>query len=550
MMQIEVADERLRITPKGQGLMRISMSRRRTISAAISVCAALTLSVQAQSFKQQMPVTVSTERQLFIDDSLVEARSNVVRVMHQPVKVLSPVLVGDHPWENWTVDLFGIHSIHYDETQKLYRMWYTGYDVAVDNYYTCYATSKDGIHWTKPILGLNDFKGSKENNIVNPGRVFWPNSTVLIDDHDPDPDRRYKSLSWDFGPATAPVTIPSGFYRPSGNEEYRKGRPIGMSVAFSPDGLHWTPYNGNPVIKGAENVGDTNFLLGWDPRYDKYVAYPRPSYQASGGIRVIGFSTSDDFIHWSPPEIILRPDSQDSIADEFYGMPVTKYEGKYIGFLWVYHNSPNLVLVKSPSPLNENGSQQTLDTQLTYSEDGKHFIRVGDRQPFLPDGPAGSWDRGMVTVSDMLVHGNELWIYYGGWGSRHNDDGKLLGKIVNGHRLMGAVGLAKLRLDGFVSLHAGDHEGIVLTRQIQLHDQNHLRINAEASHGSIAVELLDEKLDPIAGFGRDDSQLMNSDSISSEMKWRGHADLSGLQGRAVRIRIYLRNADLYSIQLN
>src|SRR5438309_4109958 len=40
--------------------------------------------------------------------------------------------------------------------------------------------------------------------------------------------------------------------------------------------------------------------LGWDPHYQKYIAYPRPSYAASGGIRTIGFSTSDDFIDWTP----------------------------------------------------------------------------------------------------------------------------------------------------------------------------------------------------------------------------------------------------------
>ena len=471
-------------------------------------------------------------------------------MLHQPVKAPAPIMVGDQPWENWTVDLFGIHSVHYDHANKIYRMWYTAYDVPVDNYYICYATSKDAVHWTKPILGLHEFKGSKENNIVNPGRVFWPNSTVVVDEHDPDPARRYKTLSWDFGPSHTPEAIPAGYYRPSGDAEYKKGRPLGMSVAFSPDGLHWTPYAGNPVVEGPTHVGDTNFALGWDPHYQKYIAYPRPSYAASGGIRTIGFSTSDDFIDWTPVEIILRPDSEDAISDEFYGMPVTSYEGKYVGFLWIYHNSPNPVLVKSPNLENEKGSQQTLDTQLTYSGDGKTFIRVGNRQPFLPVGPSGSWDRGMVVVSDMLVRDKELWIYYSGWGSRHNDDQQFLGKMVNGQRVMAAVGLAKLRLDGFVSLHAGDDEGMVLTRQILLHDQKHLRINADASHGSVEVELLDEKLDPIAGYARGDSQVIREDAVSKEITWRTQPDLSSLQGHSLRVRMYLRNADLYSIQLN
>ena len=30
----------------------------------------------------------------------------------------------------------------------------------------CYARSLDGIHWEKPVLGLVEFAGNKENNIV------------------------------------------------------------------------------------------------------------------------------------------------------------------------------------------------------------------------------------------------------------------------------------------------------------------------------------------------------------------------------------------------
>ena len=30
----------------------------------------------------------------------------------------------------------------------------------------CYAESRDGIEWTRPHLGLVEFEGSKENNII------------------------------------------------------------------------------------------------------------------------------------------------------------------------------------------------------------------------------------------------------------------------------------------------------------------------------------------------------------------------------------------------
>src|SRR4029453_2337040 len=97
---------------------------------------------------------------------------------------------------------------------------------------------------------------------------------------------------------------------------------------------------------------------------------------------------------------------------------------------------------------------------------------------FLPIGSPGAWDQGWATVSDMIIRDQEIWIYYSGWGARHNNDQEQMGKIVNGRRIMAAIGLAKLRLDGFVSLRAGEGEGIVQLRQVLLRDQKYLRINA------------------------------------------------------------------------
>jgi hypothetical protein len=156
----------------------------------------------------------------------------------------------------------------------------------------------------------------------------------------------------------------------------------------------------------------------------------------------------------------------------------------------------------------------------------------------------------MVTASDLLFHGNELWIYYGAWGVRHNGDDNLLGKVVNGHRVMGALGLAKLRLDGFVSLHAGNSEGVVLSRQIRVGDRPRLRVNADASRGMLSVELMNDKFEPIPGFTRADALVIREDSTSAQVGWRGQKDLSALRGQAVRIRFYLRDADLYSISLD
>jgi hypothetical protein len=518
-----------------------------------SVCSAVSFAYgQSPNVKSQAAIELSADRQLFIDDAFVESRAFLSRVMHQPVKDAKPILVGDQPWEHWTVDVFGIPSVHFDSSTGEYRMWYTAYDTPNNQYYICYANGNDGVHWRKPILGIQEMNGSTANNIVNVGRVFWLNSTVLIDDHDPDPDRRYKSLSWDFGPLPASEVVPQGAPRPSPAAELKTGRALGVSIAFSRDGLHWKLYDGNPVLKDS---GDTNFVLGWDETHKEYVGYFRATYESSGGSRVIGRSTSPDFIHWTVPKIILKPDLEDPITDEFYGMPVVKYQGKYIGFLWVFHNSPNPVFV--PAPRNLHGNQQKMDTQLAFSEDGEHFIRVGDRGTFLPVGSDIRWDSGMVTVSDMIEHGDELWFYYGGWGVRHSgvditnpeNETQAFGTIVDGQRKIAAAGLARMRLDGFVSLHAGGDEGVLLTRRIKITNQKRLYFNVDASHGMLWAELLNDQNNPISGFGRADFYPLQTNNVHSEARWKTGHVLSELRGHVIQIRMYFRNADLYSLSL-
>jgi len=78
-------------------------------------------------------------------------------------------------------------------------------------WFLLYATSKDGVVWEKPELGLHGFDGSTKNNVV--ARDVAGGAGVFKDPHDPDPARRYK-LVYDLG--------------------FSK-----LRVRFSPDGLHW-----------------------------------------------------------------------------------------------------------------------------------------------------------------------------------------------------------------------------------------------------------------------------------------------------------------------
>ena len=505
------------------------------------------LSAEEPRVQRHQPIRVSIERQLFFDDFLIEARSGLTRVVHRPSKQNAPILVGDTPWENWTITLHGRPCILFDPEEKIYKMWYQGYHIPHNHYFMCYATSQDGLHWKKPVLGIEEFGGSRSNNIVLQGNVYWALVNVIRDEHETDPERRYKALSYDFAGVSAPEEIPPGRSRPNSVEQVRKGRPVGIALAFSADGIHWKLHPGNPVMT---DVGDSHNVLPWDDQQGAYFGYFRPSYKLSGGLRVIGFSSSQDFIHWTPPKIILRPDELDPIGDEFYQMPVFRYQKDYIGFLWVYHNSPHPSVLRSPGLERLADGQQSLDTQLNYSRGGRRFLRVGDRTPWLSRGEPGDWDEGFALASEVIPRGDQLWIYYGGGSVVHNAEAhKELGRVIDGRRKMMAIGLARIRQDGFVSLSAGRKEGVLTTRQILLEGQGGLRINVNASGGAIAAEILDSDLAPIEGYAREDCRVFSDDSISASLIWKNGPDFQALQGRAVRFRLYLRQADLYALQL-
>ena len=290
--------------------------------------------------------------------------------------------------------------------------------------------------------------------------------------------------------------------------------------------------------------------MGWDPKIGKWVATIRPDGErVIPPRRIIGRSESEDFIHWTKPTHILVQDDMDPFNIEFYGMPMMQYEDIYLGMLWIYHNDPEL-------------KDQTVDSQLTYSVDTLIWQRAGNREVFLPLGPRGSWDSCMVFPTQPLIVGDEIWIYYGGFNIRHHQEGDI-GKMREGQLLGAGIGLAKLRLDCFVYLDAGNEGVYLVTRPFGVPPQNYpkytvhieeprrLVINAEAEKGEVRVELLDANAgdQPIPGFSRKECDRFNGDSVHHTVTWNGSQNLSSLMGKSFKLKFYLRNAKLYSFQL-
>ena len=107
---------------------------------------------------------IDSRVQLFVDDHLVADSDRVWRSLTgayntRPRKVAeNPIIKPDRPWEGYLVLQPG--SAIYDEEEQIFKLWYNTFGKSRNTdirEFLCYATSKDGIHWEKPELGIVEF---------------------------------------------------------------------------------------------------------------------------------------------------------------------------------------------------------------------------------------------------------------------------------------------------------------------------------------------------------------------------------------------------------
>ena len=261
---------------------------------------------------------------------------------------------------------------------------------------------------------------------------------------------------------------------------------------------------------------DTTQSLVWDPGLGKYVVFGR---MGAGGRRV-SRAESADGVHFSEPELVLAPDEWDEEGTQFYGMPIDLYEGLYLGMLWVYRE----------------GVDGTIDTALAVSRDGIRWERVLDRQTFLPLGEPGSWEDGMARISQCFaVRDEQVYLYYGGVQGAHT--GRKFKEVER--TCKPEVGLATIRRDGFVSVEAGEEEGVLLTKPLGI-EGSELHVNANV-RGQLIVEVTDGLGASLPGYA---AYPISKDRTDAAVRF--DRPLAELAGREARLRFRMRKANLYS----
>ena len=279
---------------------------------------------------------IGTDRQLFVDDFWIAEYSGVSRRLHPPQK-RETVLEREKPWEQDSVSYMGTLK-----EGDVFRAYYRCRDLDAGGLeMTAYQESADGIQWTKPNLGIFEFEGSRDNNIIwmGPGANMAPFKDPLPGVPE---DERYKAVV----------------------------RKRDLWALVSPDGLNWRLMQENPI--STDRPFDSFNVAFWDPWREEYVAYTRGVAGSEGsflgGVRWIRRSTSKDFRTWTAFESI---DAGDTPFEHLYTNACVAYErapGTYLMF------PSRFVPDREPTPDWPAGPGVN-DIVFMSSRDGIHFDR-------------------------------------------------------------------------------------------------------------------------------------------------------------------------------
>jgi hypothetical protein len=460
----------------------------------------------------------------------------------------NPVVKPDRPWERGAglgrIEIYG--TVLWEPEEKFFKMWYwsgTGplrnpserARLGDVNQLVCYAVSKDGVHWEKPVLGIHEFEGSKENNISSIGDVL---PVIYHNPETSDPERRYVKWSLQTRDADDGVRANYSMYR-----------------FFSRDGVRWTRERREPVFPGYPN----KYLVGWSdhpyavstglrqealpsdiahtywlPRLQKFVSFyrfdtpnmnPGPNDQPKNmwGQRSFARIESADGVHWDKDKLvwILMRDHKDKEFDEylqFYGLSIHPVGDLYLAFPWLFHSN-----------------EGTHDVGLAYSTDTVRWHRPFRGQYVLPRAPEGEWDSGMIqgTAAHLVEKDNLWWLYYSSSPYVHKDDDK---------RYF-AIGLAQMPMGRVVSARSWRQKGSWTVGPLRIAGRE-LLVNA-AILDSLRVTILDEKGQPVPGYY---SEVIRGNDTALPVRWEGGTDLAPLRRRTVKIRFDLDDAEVFGFQ--
>lgn len=458
--------------------------------------------------------------QFFFDDSVIAHSQRLTR-RWLPAKVYpEPLLRPDKPWEGHCISLYGTVL---PDPDGGWRMYYGNFNptftfkkhdekVAVAPGMLL-AHSDDGITWHKPELGQVEWKGQSTNFIAHSGRHL-DGAPVMYDPEDA--ERPYKMIGFSYS-----------------NIEPMWNETFGLYTRYSKDGIHWSPQAQRPALRAGDR---TNLMATrWQ---GKYLLHSRACPEAStyNGGRAIWRFESDDFEHWSQPEMVLIMDLQDEPDVEYYGLTAFERHGWMMGLLEYWCSATD-----------------TLQLHLAVSRDGRRWIRPAVRQPFIPN--CYDWNRKWVTcaTNGPIMVGGQMVFYFGGrWTSHHFDS----------LHLHGVIGAASVPIDRFCAIEGGSSPvGYLDTVPLEWPGGD-LALNADTrsnfeTHpwhcdGCIMVDVLDAEGAPLPDWSGERAATFRGNTHCrgrvdpGVVNWPAGRSLDALRGQTIRLRFRFQHSRLYT----
>lgn len=447
----------------------------------------------------------------------VNAPANV-RLRPEMARKTAPFLTGDKPWE--TAGVAAGSLLH--ENGK-FRFWYSCSYAGRDKVIVapngrlklgtegggggmCYAESTDGFHWTKPPLGLVEFEGSKQNNIVSSHPLVSGGlSSIFVDPLAP-PGEKYKLMTMASMSSIKPDS---------------KVRGSVLAGASSPDGIHWTPFS-EPLLAESFNNDGTPSIY-YDPKLRRYVGYFRMNYPRR---RSIGRAETEDFRRWPLPRLILTPTIDEDPSNDFYTNPYFQYPGAENGHLMlvsIYHRDLS-----------------TVDMRLASSMDGIAWNWLG-KEAIVPLGAKGEWDGGSLYAGSnmvLLADGRAAIPFTGqSWG--HNEWWRV--KYESDYPKRSGIGWAVWENGRVAGIESGQ-QGEFTTLPLKF-SGGPIEVNVRTGFsGSARVDLIPDKEPPIP------SRQIVGDHLWTAVRWQDDPDISKVKGKTVRLRFRLYDAKVFGFR--
>ena len=496
-------------------------------------------------------INIGNRRECFFDSFLIdEEKTTAERRLHKPTRK-NIVFKLDKPWDGKYTTFFCTFF-----AEGKWRMYYTS-TISSKEKYISYAESLDGVNFERPELGLVEYCGSKKNNIIMNLEMFrefeftgFDNFSVFYDEN-PNclPDEKYKMVAWWQGHAS-------------------------LLALFSADGKHF----GKPRLVTDDGEFDSQNRAFWSRGHNKYFCYYRGEHEPDESVSIIDRSYTDKVANalFDPEKFLLREPGDGTFSfmrdvcviesEDFVNWSPRKqisFTGNdyqlYNNAVFPYPRAPQM-LVAFPLRYVERkswtknydelcGKENRLermkqmarlglaisDGLFMCSRDGYNFTKYDEA--FLcpcPENPEafvygdGTAAPALIeTPSDIPGADNEYSIF-----CRENFRTK------DGYNQLVRY---TIRLDGFVSLHAGGKEETVTTKEF-VYDGGELYANIATSARGYAFFTLSsgtEEYTSVEVFGN---------STDKRIRFDDDEAVARLSGKAVTLTVKLFDSDIYAVR--